>query len=60
MKGLYLNDLSMTDNSRDMILVGHQHASNIELTLDKVNSFITTMCQYISILDKRNVLLKLN
>ncbi|CAE1329772.1 E4.6.1.2 [Acanthosepion pharaonis] len=35
MKGLYLNDLSMTDNSRDMILVGHQHASNIELTLDK-------------------------
>lgn len=36
MKGLYLNDLSMTDNSRDMILVGHQHAPNMELALDKI------------------------
>ncbi|XP_029639116.1 soluble guanylate cyclase 88E isoform X3 [Octopus sinensis] len=34
-KGLYLNDLSMIDNSRDMIMVGHQHASNMELTLDQ-------------------------
>ncbi|GAB1598433.1 soluble guanylate cyclase 88E-like isoform X1 [Argonauta hians] len=34
-KGLFLNDLSMIDNSRDMIMVGHQHASNMELTLDQ-------------------------
>ena len=34
--GLYINDLHMHDNSRDMALTGWQHASRLEYSIEKV------------------------
>jgi guanylate cyclase len=33
--GLYLNDLSMHDSSRDFVLVGTQQAAELKLALDQ-------------------------
>ncbi|XP_064634934.1 soluble guanylate cyclase 88E-like isoform X2 [Lineus longissimus] len=33
--GLYINDLNMHDNSRDMVLAGWQHASTLEYSIEK-------------------------
>lgn len=35
---LYINDLSLHDNSRDMVLAGFQHASQLEYSIDKVGN----------------------
>lgn len=35
--GLYINDLSMHDFSRDMVLAGQQQSAELKLALDQVN-----------------------
>ena len=35
--GLYLNDLSMYDSSRDITVAGYQHASRLECSIELVN-----------------------
>lgn len=35
--GLYLNDLSMHDSSRDMVLAGEQQSAELKLALEQVN-----------------------
>lgn len=34
--GLYLHDLNMFDNSRDLVLAGQQCASDLEYSMEKV------------------------
>ena len=35
--GLYLNDLSMHDSSRDLVLAGTQQQAELKLALDQVS-----------------------
>lgn len=35
--GLYINDLSMHDFSRDMVLAGQQQSAELKLALDQVS-----------------------
>ncbi len=35
--GLYLNDLSIHDASRDLVVVGNQKSAELKLALDQVN-----------------------
>ena len=51
--GLKLNDLSMYDSSRDMVLNGWQHASMLEYTIEKVSEKIRPVC-FINFVGKRN------
>ena len=37
--GLYLNDLSMHDSSRDLVLAGTQQQAELKLALDQVLNF---------------------
>ena len=36
--GLYINDLSMHDSSRDLVLAGTQQSAELRLALDQVRS----------------------
>lgn len=36
--GLFINDLSMHDSSRDLVLAGTQQSAELRLALDQVNS----------------------
>ena len=36
--GLYINDLSMHDSSRDLVLAGTQQSAELKLALDQVKS----------------------
>ena len=40
--GLYINDLSMHDFSRDMVLAGQQQSAELKLALDQVMDSKTT------------------
>ena len=44
MMGLYINDLSMHDSSRDMVMAGCQHASRLEYSIEKVHLFLIQKC----------------
>jgi guanylate cyclase len=35
--GLFINDLSMHDSSRDLVLAGTQQSAELRLALDQVN-----------------------
>jgi len=35
--GLFINDLSMHDSSRDLVLAGTQQSAELKLALDQVN-----------------------
>ena len=35
--GLYINDLSMHDSSRDLVLAGTQQSAELKLALDQVS-----------------------
>ena len=37
--GLSITDLNMYDSSRDMVMAGWQHASKLELSIEKVVNF---------------------
>ena len=36
--GLYINDLNMFDNSRDMVMAGWQYASQLECSIEQVGA----------------------
>jgi predicted RNase H-like nuclease len=40
--GLYLNDLSMHDSSRDLVLAATQQSSELKMALDQVYIYIYT------------------
>ena len=49
--GLYINDLSMHDSSRDLVLAGTQQSAELRLALDQVQknnilSIINTVFDY--------------
>ena len=49
--GLYINDLSMHDSSRDLVLAGTQQSAELRLALDQVQksnilSIIKTVFDY--------------
>ena len=44
-KGLYINDLSMHDSSRDLVLAGTQQSAELKLALDQVSSCLDTYAQ---------------
>ena len=37
--GLYINDLSMHDSSRDLVLAGTQQSAELKLALDQVSQY---------------------
>ena len=39
--GLYINDLSMHDSSRDLVLAGTQQSAELKLALDQVTLMIS-------------------
>ena len=39
--GLYINDLSMHDSSRDLVLAGTQQSAELKLALDQVTATCT-------------------
>ena len=41
--GLYLNDLSLHDASRDLVLAGNQKSAELKLALDQVGYNIITL-----------------
>jgi len=41
--GLYINDLSMHDSSRDLVLAGTQQSAELKLALDQVH---TSYCSW--------------
>ena len=42
--GLYINDLNMFDNSRDMVMAGWQYASQLECSIEQVCSYLVHLC----------------
>ena len=38
--GLYINDLSMHDSSRDLVLAGTQQQAELKMALDQVSALI--------------------
>ncbi len=43
--GLYLNDLSMHDSSRDLVLAATQQEAELKLALDQVTNFYSIPVQ---------------
>lgn len=43
--GLYINDLSMHDSSRDLVLAGTQQSAELKLALDQVGSKFSSIFQ---------------
>ncbi|XP_074660061.1 soluble guanylate cyclase 88E-like [Tubulanus polymorphus] len=50
--GLYINDLNMHDNSRDMVLAGWQHASTLEYSIEKQVEKCKQISEHLSQLDE--------
>lgn len=44
--GLFINDLNSFDMSRDMVMAGWQHASQLERSIEEVIETIKTNIQY--------------
>lgn len=42
--GLFINDLSMHDSSRDLVLAGTQQSAELKLALDQVIDFMREVC----------------
>lgn len=57
--GLYINDLSMHDFSRDMVLAGQQQSAELKLALDQVMKEKTTSLylNYCFIIGKLTIIL---
>ena len=51
--GLYINDLSMHDSSRDLVLAGTQQQAELKMALDQVDNTQIEK-KYISILELLN------
>ena len=44
--GLFINDLSMHDSSRDLVLAGTQQSAELKLALDQVNTINSYVANY--------------
>ena len=44
--GLYINDLSMHDSSRDLVLAGTQQSAELKLALDQVSQGVKSLVEW--------------